>query len=87
MDSGGEKVRAASFLAYAWVCRVLNCRGLTLGTVLPRQMWKLWNAFKEAVRLRDIVSFELFACPQEWVEQGEKICGGIKEPSKGKGWF
>lgn len=21
------------------------------------------------------------------MEQGEKICGGIKEPGKGKGWF
>lgn len=37
--------------------------------------------------MRDIVSFELFACPQEWVEQGGKICGGIKEPRKGKSWF
>lgn len=37
--------------------------------------------------MRDIVSFELFVCPQEWVEQGKKICGGIKEPRKGKGWF
>lgn len=42
---------------------------------------------REAACLRDVVSFELSACPQEWVEQGEKICGEIKKPRKGKGWF
>lgn len=37
--------------------------------------------------MRDIISFELSACPQEWVEQGEKICGEIKKPREGKGWL
>lgn len=37
---------------------------MTLGTVLPRPMWKLWNAFKEGACLRDTLALSCLLVPR-----------------------